>query len=111
MVGVNQPGAVLGAQMLKRLIDEGLMPSGARYAEMEAAFNRGQIAMMISGPWAWDNVKKSEIDFGVAPIPSVGGKPSKVFVGVLGCMIAAPEQGQGLGARIHREPPADRRRA
>jgi maltose/maltodextrin transport system substrate-binding protein len=96
VVGVNQPGAVLGAQMLKRLIDEGHMPRGARYAEMEAAFNRGQIATMISGPWAWDNVKKSGIDFGVAPIPSVAGKPSKVFVGVLGCMIAAPSKVKDL---------------
>jgi maltose/maltodextrin transport system substrate-binding protein len=90
VVGVNTPGAVQGAAMLERLITGGHMPRGARYAEMEAGFNRGQIAMMISGPWAWDNVKKSGIDFGVAPIPSVGGHPSKPFVGVLGCMVAAP---------------------
>jgi maltose/maltodextrin transport system substrate-binding protein len=90
VVGVNDPGAVAGATMLKRLIDDGVMPRGARYAEMEAAFDRGQVAMMISGPWAWDNVRKSGIDFGVAPVPSVAGHPSKVFVGVLGCMIASP---------------------
>jgi maltose/maltodextrin transport system substrate-binding protein len=65
------------------------MPKGARYAEMESGFNRGQVAMMISGPWAWDNVRKGKIDFGVAPFPSVGGHPSKPFVGVLGCMISA----------------------
>lgn len=91
-VGVNQPGAVIGAEMLDRLIKDGHMPKGARYAEMEGAFNRGQVAMMISGPWAWDNVKKSGVDFGVAPIPSVAGKPSKSFVGVLGCMVAAPSR-------------------
>lgn len=91
-VGVNDPGALAGAQMLERLVKEGHMPKGARYAEMENAFHRGQVAMMISGPWAWDNVKKSGIDFGVAPIPSVAGKPSKSFVGVLGCMVAAPSK-------------------
>jgi maltose/maltodextrin transport system substrate-binding protein len=48
--------------------------------------------MMISGPWAWDNVKKSGIDFGVAAVPSVNGLPSKVFVGVLGCMISSPSK-------------------
>jgi maltose/maltodextrin transport system substrate-binding protein len=42
---------------------------------------------MISGPWAWANLKKSNIDFGVAPIPSIGGKPSKPFIGVMGAMI------------------------
>jgi maltose/maltodextrin transport system substrate-binding protein len=59
---------------------------------MEGAFNRGQVAMMISGPWAWDNVKKSGIDFGVAAVPSVNGQASKVFVGVLGCMISSPSK-------------------
>ena len=93
VVGVNAPGAVVAAQMLDRLIREGHMPRGARYAEMEAAFNRGQIATMISGPWAWDNVRKSGIDFGVAPIPAVvPGLPSKSFVGVLGCMVTAPSK-------------------
>ena len=92
-VGVNNAGALAGAQMLDRLVKEGHMPKGARYSEMEAAFNRGQVAMMISGPWAWDNVKKSGIDFGVAPVPAVvPGQPSKVFVGVLGCMISAPSK-------------------
>jgi maltose/maltodextrin transport system substrate-binding protein len=68
------------------------MPRGARYAEMEGAFARGQVAMMINGPWAWDNVRKVGIDFGVAPIPGIGGRPSKPFVGVLGCMITAPSR-------------------
>jgi maltose/maltodextrin transport system substrate-binding protein len=88
-VGVNSPGAVTGAEMLERLVRDGHMPRGSKYSEMEASFARGQVAMMINGPWAWDNVRKVGIDFGVAPIPSVAGKPSKPFVGVLGCMISA----------------------
>ena len=91
-VGVNNDGALKGAQMLERLIKDGHMPKGARYAEMEGAFARGQVAMMINGPWAWDNVRKVGIDFGVAPIPSIDGKPTKPFVGVLGCMITAPSK-------------------
>jgi maltose/maltodextrin transport system substrate-binding protein len=89
-VGVNHPGALAGLQMLERLVREGHMPKGARYAEMEASFNRGQVALMITGPWAWDNLKKSGIDFGVAAVPAVvPGKPSKSFVGVLGCMVSS----------------------
>lgn len=91
-VGVNQPGALQGLEMLARLVREGHMPQGARYAEMEGAFARGEVAMMINGPWAWDNARKAGIDFGVAPIPSIGGHASKPFVGVLGCMIAAPSK-------------------
>jgi len=91
-VGVNSPGALQGVQMLDRLLQEGLMPRGARYSDMEAQFASGKVAMMISGPWAWDNVTKSKIDFTVASVPSIGGKPSRPFVGVLGCMITAPSR-------------------
>jgi maltose/maltodextrin transport system substrate-binding protein len=92
-VGVNTAGALKGAEMLDRLITGGTMPKGARYAEMEAGFARGQVAMMISGPWSWENAKKAGIDFGVAPVPAVvPGQPSKTFVGVLGCMVSAPSK-------------------
>lgn len=91
-VGVNAPGAVRGAEVIESLIKNGHMARGARYANMEAGFNQGNIAMMISGPWAWDNARKSKIDFGVATLPAVDGRPGKPFVGVLGCMIAAPSR-------------------
>ena len=92
-VGVNNAGALAGGRMIERLIKDGHMPRGARYAEMESAFARGEVAIMISGAWAWDNARRAKIDFGVAPIPAVvPGKPSKPFVGVLGCMIAAPSK-------------------
>jgi maltose/maltodextrin transport system substrate-binding protein len=91
-VGVNSAGALQGAQMLERLVREGVMPRGARYSDMESQFAAGKVAMMISGPWAWDNAKKARIDFTVAPIPSIGGKPGRPFVGVLGCMITAPSR-------------------
>ncbi len=92
-VAVNNAGALQGATMLARLIQLGVMPRGARYSDMEAQFSSGRVAMMISGPWAWDNATKSKIDFTVAPIPAVvPGKPSKPFVGVLGCMITAPSK-------------------
>ena len=91
-IGVNNAGALQGAQLLDRLVREGLMPRGARYSDMEAQFAAGKVAMMISGPWAWDNVKKKRIDFGVASVPALNGKPAKPFVGVLGCMITAPSR-------------------
>ena len=96
VVGVNNAGALQGAQMIERLIKDGHMPQGARYSEMEGAFARAQVAMMINGPWAWDNVRKVGIDFGVAPIPAIGGKPGRPFVGVLGCMITAPSKAKDV---------------
>lgn len=96
-VDVNNAGALAGARMIERLIKDGHMPKGARYSEMEAAFARGDVAMMISGPWAWDNARRAKIDIGVAGIPAViAGKPSKSFVGVLGCMISAPSKNKDI---------------
>lgn len=87
-VGVNNEGAVRGALMVASLLKEGVMPRGASYLETDSKVNSGEVAMMINGPWAWSNLKKSGIDFGVAPIPSIDGNPGKPFVGVLGAMIS-----------------------
>jgi maltose/maltodextrin transport system substrate-binding protein len=89
-VGVNSPGALQGATLLAKLVGDGVMPKGATYSAMEAGFGKGEVAMMINGPWAWENAKKAGIDFGVTTIPAVGKSPGKPFIGVLGCMISKP---------------------
>lgn len=81
--GVNNAGAKKGVAMLKRLIDEGVMPKGADYSVMESKFASGEVAMMINGPWAWPNAEKAGIDYGVTYIPSIDGSPASPFVGVL----------------------------
>ncbi|WP_196259468.1 maltose/maltodextrin ABC transporter substrate-binding protein MalE [Pelagibacterium limicola] len=98
--GVANEGAIKGAAMLRRLIDEGVMPPGVDYGVMEAAVNRGEAAMMINGPWAWGNLEQSGINFGVAPIPSVDGAPSKAFVGVLAATINAASPNKDLAVEF-----------
>lgn len=93
--GVNNAGALKGAELLTRMVKEGVMPKGASYADMEAGMAQGNIAMMISGPWAWDNLKKAKVNFGVAKIPSVAGKAAAPFVGYLGAMITKAASGAG----------------
>ncbi len=43
--------------------------------------------MIISGPWAWSNLTRSGIDFGLAPMPGVNGKLGRPFVGVTAAYI------------------------
>ena len=85
--GVNNAGALKGVELLNKLLREKYMPEGSGYAEMEGAMAQGQVAMMINGPWSWDNLRKAKIDFGVARIPMVNGKKAAPFVGVKGVMI------------------------
>jgi maltose/maltodextrin transport system substrate-binding protein len=54
---------------------------------MEAAMAQGRAAMMINGPWSWVNLKRAGIDFGVARIPAVAGKPAAPFLGIRGFLI------------------------
>lgn len=86
-IGIANRGSIAGLESIVQLIDNGVMPKGASYSVMEARMNSGEVAMMINGPWAWANLRKNGIRFGVAPVPGVNGKPGRPFVGVLGAMI------------------------
>lgn len=85
--GVNNAGSLKGVELLNKLLREKYMPEGSGYAEMEGAMAQGKVAMMINGPWSWDNLRKANINFGVAKIPMVSGKKASPFVGVKGAMI------------------------
>ena len=86
--GVALDGAVRGAELIERLIRRGLMPAGSGYPEMEAGLAQGRVAMMINGPWAWVNLRRTGVDFGVARIPAVSGRPASPFVGIKGIYVS-----------------------
>ncbi len=66
------------------------MNADTDYSIAEAAFNKGETAMTINGPWAWTNIDKSKINYGVTLLPTFNGKPSKPFVGVLRAQASTP---------------------
>ncbi len=98
--GVNTDGAKQGASILVDLVESGVMPRGADYGAMEASFNKGETAMMISGPWAWGNLEKSGIDFGVTTLPTVDGQPSKPMVGVMAATLNSASPNKDLAVEF-----------
>ncbi len=98
--GVNNDGAKLGINYLKDLIDKGSMPKGVDYGIMESAFNKGDVGMMITGPWAWGNLDKAGIKYGVAAIPSLNGKPGRPFVGILAGAVNAASPNADLAVEF-----------
>ncbi|NDV02451.1 maltose/maltodextrin ABC transporter substrate-binding protein MalE [Pseudoroseicyclus tamaricis] len=98
--GVNTEGAVAGAQVVADFIEQGVMPEGVDYGVMEGAMNNGEVAMILSGPWAWSGLDSAGIDFGVAPIPSVGGEPSPPFLGVGALAINAASPNTDLAVEL-----------
>ncbi|WP_246479820.1 maltose/maltodextrin ABC transporter substrate-binding protein MalE [Niveibacterium microcysteis] len=87
--GVNHPGAVQGADVLQKLVKTGVLNASQQTGDVEAAMKGGKLAMMLTGPWAWEGLSKAGVKFGIAPIPSLNGQPASPFVGVLGAMITA----------------------
>jgi maltose/maltodextrin transport system substrate-binding protein len=81
-VGVANPGAVDGLSQIVALIRAGILPKHIPYSTVESEICRHRAAMILSGPWAWSNLTMSGIDFGLAPVPGVNGKPSRPFIGV-----------------------------
>ncbi len=86
-IGVNNAGAIQGAELLVEMIESGALPEGTDYGVMDTRFNRGEVATMISGPWAWSNLERSGIDYGVALLPRVGEERARPMFGVMTAMI------------------------
>ncbi|ORM56012.1 maltose ABC transporter substrate-binding protein MalE [Pantoea conspicua] len=95
-VGVDNAGAKAGMQFLVDQVKAKTLNADTDYSIAEAAFNKGETAMTINGPWAWSNIDKSGIDYGVAELPTLNGKPSKAFVGVLSAGINAASPNKEL---------------
>jgi maltose/maltodextrin transport system substrate-binding protein len=84
--GVNHPAAVAAMQTIVELIQANVLPTSLSYSIAEARMNQGTLAMFISGPFAWENLRKNGIDFGVTAIPGIDGHPGRPFVGVVGAV-------------------------
>lgn len=101
-VGVNTTGAVKALQYVADMIAQGAMPKSATYDVMISKMMQGTLAMMVTGPWEWNNLRKNNIDFGAAVIPGVDG-PAKPFVGVLTAMIDAATPNEYLAEMFIRD--------
>lgn len=91
--GIAKDGVKASMSFMKDLIDKGVISRDMDYSVAEGAFNKGEVAMTINGPWAWSNID-SKINYGVTTLPKFNGQSSKPFVGVLtaGISTASPNQ-------------------
>ncbi|MCR8844868.1 maltose ABC transporter substrate-binding protein [Paenibacillus sp. SC116] len=83
-IGLNNEGAVSGLKFQQDFVKQVLpmKTSDVTFDIKKGLFTNGQLAMSVDGPWVIGDLKKSGMDFGAAPIPSIQGKPSKSFSGV-----------------------------
>lgn len=67
-----------------------LLPAKANYPAMINLFGRGQVAMIISGPWSLPEIERSPVKFAVSKIPDIAaGRPARPFIGIKGFAVNA----------------------
>ncbi|KZZ84597.1 MULTISPECIES: extracellular solute-binding protein [Bacillaceae] len=98
-LGLNNDGAVKGAEFIQTFYTDGLFPKGIigenGGSALDGLFNEGKAAYVMNGPWAFQSYKDSGIDIGVAPLPKfANGEPMKTFVGVKGWHVSAFSKNQ-----------------
>lgn len=98
--GVNTAGAITGATVLKSLFDANVMPQGVDYGVMDGAMANAEVGMVLNGPWSWSSYESAGINIGVAPIPTVDGKVSPPFLGVLALGINAASENADLAVEL-----------
>ncbi|TSA85678.1 maltose ABC transporter substrate-binding protein [Deinococcus detaillensis] len=91
-VGLSNAGSDKAAAMLNDLrYKYNLVPEGVDGGVAKDAFVQGRLAMLLTGPWDMADIKKANIDYGIAALPTPTGATGKwsPFVGVQGVMMNA----------------------
>lgn len=99
ITGVNNRGAITGAQAIQDLVSDGILPKQMDYGVFDNAFISGKAACVINGPWAWSSYQQAGLNLVLGPYPSVSpfGNPQG-FTGVLSAVINSSTPNQTLAA-------------
>lgn len=80
-IGLGSEGAVHAYNYIKRMVDEGFISADITFDIARSAFENGETAFFIGGPWDVDAFASAGINFGVAPMPTLNNRPFVTPVG------------------------------
>lgn len=94
-IGINNAGSVKGLQTLQNLVvKEKFMPLDITLDIAVTNFKEGKSMFYISGPWDIQQLKDSKVNFGIAEIPSIDGKPYKALSGIQCGFVSSKSESQ-----------------
>lgn len=104
-LGLNNEGAVQGADYIAKWYKEGVFPKGIigenGGAAVDGLFNESKAAAVMNGPWAFAGYKNAGIDYGVAAMPLLpNGEHVKTFMGVKGYHVSGYSKNQELATKF-----------
>jgi arabinogalactan oligomer/maltooligosaccharide transport system substrate-binding protein len=92
---LDAPENAKALELLLRWVDKDrILPPEPSTVLTTSLFNAGQASIVFSGPWFLGEISP-EIDYGLAPLPTVdeaGGKPMRPWMTVEGAAVAAPSK-------------------
>ncbi len=95
-IGIANAGAINGISFIRELVVKGIIPSSTDYSIAMNKMKSGKLAVTMNGPWSIMEIKKSGIDYGISPIPSLRGKKPKPFVGSHGFIIRRSSKNKSI---------------
>jgi maltose/maltodextrin transport system substrate-binding protein/arabinogalactan oligomer/maltooligosaccharide transport system substrate-binding protein len=103
-IGLNSEGTVAAFDWLNSMYEAGMLDRGSNIDAglLASAFQNGDAAMIISGPWNLPAFREAGVPFAVAPIPA-GTELGRPFAGVQGFMINAFSSNQLLAQTFLQE--------
>ena len=100
-VGLANAGSAKAVAALNDLrYKYNLVPEGVDGQAAKSAFVGGKLAMYLTGPWDMGDIKKANVDYGIANLPAPTGATGKwsPFVGVQGVMLNAYSKNKAAAA-------------
>lgn len=96
-IGLGNDGAIKGYQFIQDLVvKEKLMAPDITGDIAKGDFQAGKTAFYISGPWDAAPLKEAGVNFAVAPMPTLGGKPVSTFLGVQAAFVSEKSANKDL---------------
>lgn len=100
-IGLGNEGAVKGYQFLQDLVVKNqLMAPDITDDIAKGDFQSGASAFYISGPWDIQTFKDAGVNFGVVPMPTLGGKNVSTFMGVQTAFVSSKSKNQDLAWKL-----------
>ncbi|MFC3914207.1 extracellular solute-binding protein [Pseudaeromonas sharmana] len=74
--------------LLQRGREQGWLAADLSYEQVIDQFSRGQLAMMLGGPWDRQRLEQAGVHYRLAPVPDLAGQDAHPFFGVLAAGIS-----------------------
>ncbi|WP_020617388.1 sugar ABC transporter substrate-binding protein [Paenibacillus daejeonensis] len=80
-IGLGNEGAVQAYHYIQQMVGEGFLSADITFDIARSAFENGETAYYIGGPWDVDAFTSAGVNFAVAPMPTLNDKPFITPVG------------------------------